>query len=133
MPLKLRTYQLGAPRRRGEGLRLGVVRRPPRGVRKQDYARLDYYDVWLPLLAPTADLLKWIHAKGADNAAAWKQFVRRYRAQMLNNSDSRQAIVLLARLAQSTPIAIGCHCADERRCHRSELNQLIKEAAKPVP
>jgi uncharacterized protein YeaO (DUF488 family) len=128
MALKLRTYQLGTPRRRGEGLRVGVVRRPPRGVRKADYARLDYYDVWLPLLAPNAELLQWIHAHGADNDAAWQQYARRYRAQMAQ-TDQRQAIELLARLAEATPIAIGCFCADERRCHRSLLRALIEDAA----
>jgi uncharacterized protein YeaO (DUF488 family) len=127
--LKLKTYQLGTPRKRGEGPRLGVVRRPPRGVRKQDFARQDYYDVWLPVLAPSQELLDWIHAHGAENDAAWKQFTRRYRAQMLNHTDSRQAIALLAELARHTPIAIGCHCANEARCHRSLLRALIEEAA----
>jgi uncharacterized protein YeaO (DUF488 family) len=129
MALKLTTYQLGTPRKKGEGPRLGVVRRPPRGVRKADFARKDYYDVWLPVLAPTQELLTWIHAHGAENAAAWKQFSQRYRAQMLNHTDSRQAIALLAALAQKTPIAIGCHCENEARCHRSLLRQLIEEAA----
>lgn len=133
MPLKLSTYQLGTPRRKGEGLRVGVVRRPPRGVRKEDYERLDYYDVWLPLLAPSAELLSWIHARGADDDAAWVRFVARYRSQMRTHTDARQAIALLARLAQSTPIALGCHCANEARCHRSVLRQLIAEAAEAAP
>jgi uncharacterized protein YeaO (DUF488 family) len=131
--MAVRIVRLGTPRHPGEGLRIGTVRRPPRGVRKADYARLDYYDVWLPLLAPSADLLAWIHSHGADNDAAWKTFVGRYRAQMLNSTDRGQAIQFLARLATATPIAIGCHCADERRCHRSVLNQLIKEAAEAKP
>jgi uncharacterized protein YeaO (DUF488 family) len=129
MPLKLRTYQLGAPRRRGEGLRLGVVRRPPRGVRKEDYARLDFYDVWLPQLAPSANLLSWIHSQDVADEGVWRRFAARYRAEMLNQTDARQAIQLLAHLTARTPIAIGCHCEDERRCHRSLLLALIQEAA----
>ena len=130
MALKLKTYQLGTPRRRGEGLRIGVVRRPPRGVRKEDYARLDYYDVWLPLVAPSAELLSWIHSRGAGDDAAWQQFTRRYESEMRGNPDSWRTIKLLAALAQRTPLAIGCHCADETRCHRSVLRRLIEEAAE---
>ena len=77
MPLKLITYQLGMPRQPGEGLRLGVVRRPPRGVRKADYARLDYYDVWLPVLAPSAPLLSWIHGQDLEAEAVWRRFTAR--------------------------------------------------------
>lgn len=131
MALKLRTYQLGSPRRRGEGLRVGVVRYPPRGVRKHDYARLDYYDLWLPLLAPSPELLRWIHAQ-KDLEAAWPRFERRYRAEMLNTTGSRQVIQLLARMAEHTPVAVGCHCGDERHCHRSLLRQLVVEASQPA-
>ena len=130
MRLRIQTYRLGSSRRRGEGLRIGAVRYPPRGVRKADYARLDYYDVWLPLLAPSPSLLGWIHARDAGDASVWRQFARRYRREMLSNTNSRQAIELLARLAQHTPIAIGCHCENEQRCHRSILLQLIRDAAK---
>jgi uncharacterized protein YeaO (DUF488 family) len=130
MALKLQTYQLGSKRRRGEGLRIGVVRRPPRGVLKEDYARLDYYDVWFPLLAPSQDLLIWIHAQDANNPRTWRIFVKRYRNEMQNNTNSRNAILLLAALAQRTPIAIGCHCQNEKRCHRSILRQLIEQAAR---
>lgn len=130
MALKIRTYQLGSKRTRGEGLRVGVVRYPPRGVRKEDYARLDYYDVWLPLLAPSKNLLDWIHSHDATDTGVWREFTRRYRNEMLNNTNSRQAIRLLAKLAQRAPIAVGCHCADENRCHRSLLFQLIQDVAK---
>lgn len=130
MALKLQTYQLGSKRRRGEGLRIGVVRRPPRGVLKEDYARLDYYDVWFPLLAPSQDLLSWIHAQDANNRRTWRIFVKRYRNEMQNNTNSRNAILLLAALAQRTPIAISCHCQNEKRCHRLILRQLIEQAAK---
>lgn len=130
MRLKIRTYQLGTSRQVSEGLRIGVVRFPPRGVRKEDYARRNYYDVWLPLLAPSRDLLRWIHARDVSDAGVWREFTKRYRNEMLNNTNSRQTIRLLAKLAQRTPIAVGCHCADEKRCHRSLLLQLIQDVAK---
>lgn len=130
MRLRIQTYQLGSSRRRGDGLRIGVVRRPPRGIRKEDFARLDYYDVWLPLLAPSQELLGWIHARDVDDAAVWRTFTKRYHHEMLSNTNSRQAIRLLAQLAQRTPMAIGCHCQNEKRCHRSILLKLIRDAAK---
>jgi uncharacterized protein YeaO (DUF488 family) len=130
MAQKIRTYQLGSTRERNEGLRIGVVRRPPRGVRKEDFARLDFYDVWFPILAPSQALLNWIHAHDIADPAIWKAFTKRYEHEMANNTDSRQAILLLAKLAQQTPITIGCHCADEKRCHRSILLKLIKKAAE---
>jgi uncharacterized protein YeaO (DUF488 family) len=130
MRLRIQIYQLGTSRRRGEGLRIGVVRRPPRGVHKEDYARLDYYDVWLPLLAPSQELLSWIHARDAADSGVWREFAKRYRHEMLSNTNSRQAIRLLAELAQRTPIAIGCHCENEQRCHRSILLQLVRDAAE---
>ena len=131
MRLKIRTYQLGTSRQVSEGLRIGVVRFPPRGVRKEDYARRNYYDVWLPQLAPSRDLLGWIHARDVSDVGVWREFTKRYRKEMLNNTNSRQAIRLLAKLGQRTPISLGCHCADEKRCRRSILLQLVQEAAKP--
>lgn len=128
MALKIRTYQLGSNRKRGEGLRIGVVRRPPRGVRKEDYAQLNYYDVWFPILAPSQRLLNWIHANDGANPVIWRTFTKRYQGEMLNNTNSRQAVKLLAELAKHTPISIGCHCRDENRCHRSILLKLIKTA-----
>lgn len=130
MALKLQTYQLGSKRGRGEGLRVGVVRRPPRGIHKEDYARLDYYDVWLPALAPSQELLSWIHAHDVDAVPVWRAFTKRYQHEMLSNTNSRQAIRLLGQLAQRTPIAIGCHCQNEKRCHRSILRKLVRDAAK---
>ena len=130
MAPRIRTYQLGSKRKRGEGLRVGVVRYPPRGIRKADYARLNYYDVWIPLLAPSQELLHWIHSHDANDSAAWRIFARRYRNEMLNSTNSRQAIRLLAKVAQTTPIAIGCHCKDEQRCHRAILLKLVQDAAK---
>ena len=123
----IRTFQAGASRKRGEGLRVGVVRYLPRGVKKQDYARLDYFDVWLPLLAPSRELFKWVHA---DPTERWPTFVERYTREMLNHTDSHQAIQLLAKLAKQTRISIGCYCSDEAHCHRSILRKLIKQAMK---
>lgn len=130
MALKIRTYQLGSNRKRGEGLRVGVVRRPPRGIRKEDYAQLNYYDVWFPMLAPSQRLLSWIHANDSADPIIWRAFTKRYQSEMLNNTNSRQAVKLLAELSKHTPIAIGCHCSDETRCHRSILLKLIKTAAQ---
>ncbi len=128
MKLKLKTYQLGTPRRAGEGLRLGVVRHLPRGVRAADYARRDFFDVWFPVVAPSRELLGWVRGQ-PDMAKAWPAFTRRYRKEMLGRAESRQAIALLAAMAARTPIAIGCFCDDEAHCHRALLRELILEAA----
>jgi uncharacterized protein YeaO (DUF488 family) len=130
MGLQIRTYQLGSSRKRNEGPRIGVVRRPPRGIRKEDYARLGYYDVWLPVLAPSQVLLSWIHSRDNTDPVIWQTFTKRYEREMLNNTNSRQSIQLLAMLAEHTPISIGCHCSDEKRCHRSILLRLIETAAR---
>jgi uncharacterized protein YeaO (DUF488 family) len=124
--LKLHTYQLGTPRKRGEGLRLGVVRHLPRGVLKEDYARFDYFDVWFPNVAPSAELLRWLHE---NPETRWTRFVERYVHQM-KEPDGRHAIKLLAEMAKRTPISIGCFCSDESHCHRSILRKLIQQAAK---
>ncbi|MGC1276404.1 MAG: DUF488 family protein [Planctomycetaceae bacterium] len=123
MALKLSIYRYGTPRKRGEGLRIGTTRFLPRGVAKKDYARLDYFDVWLPLLAPSRDLLYWY--RDGDRTAA--EFYRRYRKEM-SETDARQTIAVLAALAQKTPIAVGCFCEDESRCHRPVLHKLIAAA-----
>lgn len=123
--LKLHKYQYGSQRTRGEGLRIGTARRPPRGVFKTDYARDDYFDVWLPVLAPSRELLKWAR----EDERTHEQWVKRYQKEM-KKTDPRQVIKLLAKLASATPIAIGCYCADESRCHRSLLYELIKQAAE---
>lgn len=125
MKLQLRTFQVGSPRKRGEGLRIGTVRYLPRGVHKKDYAKLDYFDIWFPILAPSRKLVTWAHKQ--QNTGI--KFREKYRREMMNNTDSRQAIKLLAHLALKTPIAIGCYCEDESRCHRSVLRKLIEEEA----
>lgn len=116
--------RLGSPRQRGEGLRLGTVRRPPRGVPKADYASRDLYDVWLPDLAPSEALLK--QALGASDERAWRTFVRRYRAEM-RRPEAARLLTLLAALSQETSFSVGCYCEDEARCHRSVLKELLLE------
>ncbi len=123
--LKLRTYRIGTPRQSGEGLRIGTVRYLPRGVRKQDYARLDQFDVWFPLVAPSQALVRWLREK---TETRWAKFTERYQREM-QRTDSRQAIQLLAEIARKTPISVGCYCEDETHCHRSILRKLIEEAA----
>jgi uncharacterized protein YeaO (DUF488 family) len=118
----IRVVRLGSPRQRGEGLRLGTVRRPPRGVRRSDYAAQDWYDVWLPLLAPSPATLKL--GQAADTASRWSAFARKYKAEM-NAPAPRQAIALLAALSHHADFSVGCYCADEARCHRSLLRQLL--------
>jgi uncharacterized protein YeaO (DUF488 family) len=122
--MAIRFVRLGDPRASGEGLRLGTVRRPPRGVPKAEYASRDFYDVWLPELAPSEALVKM--AQGAADARAWRTFVRRYRAEMKSPSAAR-LLILLSALSQSTAFSVGCYCPDESRCHRSVLRALLEE------
>jgi uncharacterized protein YeaO (DUF488 family) len=122
--MAIRVVQLGSPRSAGEGLRLGTVRRPPRGVPKAQFASRDFYDVWLPELAPSEDLVK--QAQGARDAREWKRFITRYRAEMKQPAAAR-LLDLLAALSQRTALSVGCYCADEARCHRSVLKELLRE------
>jgi uncharacterized protein YeaO (DUF488 family) len=126
----IRVVRLGTPRAQDEGLRLGTVRRPPRGVKKSDYARLDYYDLWLPDLAPSAPLVSWALSKPWTDAR-WAQYARRYRAEMRAPAAQR-LIALLAALSQHTNLSVGCYCADEARCHRSLLRALLEDAGARV-
>lgn len=116
--------QLGTPRNAREGLRLGTVRRPPRGVAKADFAKLNYYDVWFPNLSPTAGLVK--EALGAEDERAWAVFVRKFRKEMSEAERSRD-LDLLAALSHQTNFSIGCYCENEARCHRSVLRELLVE------
>jgi uncharacterized protein YeaO (DUF488 family) len=122
--MPIRIVQLGTARNRGEGLRLGTVRRPPRGVPKSDFARLDYYDVWFPNLSPTAELVK--KALAAQNDAEWAAFRRQFRKEM-SASDRSRELDLLAALSHHTNLSLGCYCAEESRCHRSVLRELLAE------
>jgi uncharacterized protein YeaO (DUF488 family) len=122
--MSIRVIRLGMPRIPGEGLRLGTVRRPPRGVPRSEYATRDFYDVWLPELAPSEHLVK--QALRASDEKAWRSFERRYRAEMKRPAMSR-LLTLLAALSHRTDFSVGCYCSEERRCHRSVLKELLLE------
>jgi uncharacterized protein YeaO (DUF488 family) len=116
--------QLGSPRAPNEGVRIGTVRRPPRGVPKTEYARRDFYDVWLPALSPSAELVA--QAQSASDAAAWQRFKRKFRTEM-GQPDPSRILDLLATLSHQTNLSVGCYCPDESRCHRSVLRELLAE------
>ena len=116
--------RLGAPRAPSEGLRIGTVRRPPRGVPKPLWAARDFYDVWLPNLAPSEALLK--AGQAAQDERAWRTFARRYRKEM-QRPEAARVLDVLAALSHGTNFAVGCYCADEARCHRSVLRELLAE------
>jgi uncharacterized protein YeaO (DUF488 family) len=120
----IRVVQLGTPRASGEGLRLGTVRHPPRGVPKSEYASRGFYDIWLPDIAPSQELVQV--AQQATDERAWHSFVRRFRAEMKRPEASR-LLDLLAALSHTTQLSIGCYCAEESRCHRSVLRALLTE------
>ena len=122
--------RLGSPRPEGEGLRLGTVRRPPRGVRKEDYAARDYYDVWVPELAPSADLVSWALSEPFTDKR-WAKYEKSYRAQMRKPAAAR-LLSLLAGLSRQTDFSIGCYCEDAAKCHRSILRDLLAEAGARV-
>ena len=122
--MTIRVVRLGAPRAPGEGLRIGTVRRPPRGVPKSDWATRDFYDAWLPNLAPSETLLKVGQAARDDRA--WKSFARRYRKEM-QRPEAARVLDVLAALSHGADFAVGCYCADEARCHRSVLRALLAE------
>ena len=124
--MAISVVRLGSPRQPREGTRIGTVRRPPRGVKKSDFSRLDYYDVWLPDLAPGAQLLSWANAEEMT-AARWKRFARDYRREMKEPAAER-LIVLLAAMSAGSDFSVGCYCDDETRCHRGILRELLAEA-----
>jgi uncharacterized protein YeaO (DUF488 family) len=121
--------RLGSPRKTKEGLRIGTVRRPPRGVPKSEYAKRDFYDVWLPNLAPSLPLLK--EAKAAHDKKSWAAFARKFRSEM-SAPDPRNILDLLAALSHQTDFSLGCYCNAESRCHRSILRQLLRERGADV-
>jgi uncharacterized protein YeaO (DUF488 family) len=122
------SVQLGSPRTAGEGLRIGTVRRPPRGVKKSEYAARDYYDVWLPELAPSEELRAWVMSRPITEQR-WTTFVRRYRTEMAAPTPAR-LLALLGALARTTDFSIGCYCDDESRCHRSVLIDLLRSGGE---
>lgn len=122
--MAIRIVQLGSVRQPEEGLRLGTVRRPPRGVPKSEYASRDYYDVWLPLLSPSPELVK--EALAAEDEKSWKRFEKHFRREM-NQPEPSRLLDLLAALSHQTNLSIGCYCDEESRCHRSILRDLLRK------
>lgn len=126
--MAIRIVRLGSPREAGEGLRIGTVRRPPRGVRKEEYASRDIYDVWFPNLSPSEPLLK--QAQAATDEQSWKLFKRRFLAELKESGPSKD-LDLLAALSYQSDFSLGCYCEDESRCHRSVLKEvLLQRGAK---
>lgn len=117
--------RLGFPRHHGEGLRIGTVRRPPRGVPKAEFAKRDFYDIWLPVLSPSADLVSFIQ-HSSDPDCTWPAFERRFRAEM-KDPKAAHLLDLLAAFSHQTSFSIGCYCENEERCHRSILRRLLAE------
>ena len=122
--MAVRVVQLGSDRQPGEGVRIGTVRRPPRGVPKTEFASRNYYDVWFPLLSPSPDTLK--RGQQASTEKEWNAFIKRYRAEMAK-PDASAALNLLAALSRSADFSVGCYCEDESHCHRSVLRELLRE------
>ena len=120
--MAIRIIRLGTPRKKGEGLRIGTVRRPPRGVPKTEYASLDWFDVWFPNLSPSPGTMKL--GLAALTQSEWNAFARKYRAEMSTPENSR-VLDVLAALSHQTNFAVGCYCEDESRCHRSILRELL--------
>lgn len=127
--MAIRVVRLGSPRLPGEGTRIGTVRRPPRGVPKDRFATDDWYDTFLPQLAPSAELVK--QARQAATDREWKTFVSRYRAEMAT-PDNRRLLELLAALSRESDFSVGCYCEDEARCHRSVLRELLAESGAEI-
>lgn len=128
--MTVRIVRLGSPRVPGEGLRIGTVRRPPRGVARADFARRDWYDVWFPNLAPSAATVAL--GRAATTARDWAAFCRRYRREMAAAGNAR-TLDLLAALSHRADFSVGCYCEDEARCHRSVLRTLLAERGAKLP
>lgn len=127
--MAVRIVRLGSERVAGEGLRIGTVRRPPRGVPKSAFASRNFYDVWFPNLAPSEDLVK--RAQRAGTEREWRAFARRYRAEM-SRPEARRTLDLLAALSHHANFSVGCYCEDESRCHRSLLRELLVDRGAKV-
>jgi uncharacterized protein YeaO (DUF488 family) len=127
--LPIAVVRLGTPRKPNEGLRLGTVRRPPRGVPKSEFARRDFYDVWLPVLSPSQERVTF--ALQSRDEKSWKAFARRFRAE-LNQPDAARVLDLLAALSHQTSFSVGCYCENEQRCHRSILRQVLAERGAEI-
>jgi uncharacterized protein YeaO (DUF488 family) len=125
----VRIVQLGTPRAKDEGVRIGTVRRPPRGVPKEKFASQNWYDVWYPNLAPSVETMK--QAQAADTPAQWAAFVKKFRAEMAH-PDAARSLDVLAALSRTSQFSIGCYCDDESHCHRSVLRALLEERGADV-
>jgi uncharacterized protein YeaO (DUF488 family) len=127
--MAVRIVRLGTPRAQGEGLRIGTVRRPPRGVPKERFAADDWYDVWYPNLTPSAEAVQ--SALAAQTAAEWAAFSRKYRAEM-KKPEAARTLDLLAALSKQADFSVGCYCENEARCHRSLLRSLLQERGAQI-
>ncbi len=127
--MPIRIVRLGSPREDGEGLRIGTVRRPPRGVRKEEFASKNFYDVWFPNLSPSEVLLK--EGLGAEDENSWMAFRKKFLAEMKSPEASKD-LDLLAALSHHTNLSIGCYCREESRCHRSILRELLVQRGADV-
>ncbi|WP_263769395.1 DUF488 domain-containing protein [Propionivibrio soli] len=127
--MAIRIIQLGSARAEGEGLRIGTVRRPPRGVPKSEFSRQNWYDVWFPNLAPSVETMKL--AQQAETPAQWAAFTRKFKAEMAA-PESAHSVALLAALSQQTNFSVGCYCDDESHCHRSILRELLAAAGAKI-
>ena len=127
--MSIRIVRLGSPREKDEGLRIGTVRRPPRGVPKPEFASRNFYDVWLPNLSPSQELLK--EAKSAKDDPSCLKFKRKFHSEM-NDPEAGRLLDLLAALSHQTNFSVGCYCEDENRCHRSVLRELLMERGASI-
>jgi uncharacterized protein YeaO (DUF488 family) len=127
--MAIRIVRLGTPRTPGEGLRLGTVRRPPRGVPKSEFAKRDFYDTWLPNLAPSAPLMA--EGQSAQTDKEWSAFKRKFNAEM-KQPEASHLLDLLAAMSHQTSFALGCYCEDEHHCHRSELRKLLEQRGAEI-
>jgi len=125
----IRIVRLGTPRAAGEGLRLGTVRRPPRGVPKAEFAKRDFYDTWLPNLSPSAPLMA--EGQAAADDKSWAAFKRKFQAEM-KQPDASHLLDALAALSHQTAFSLGCYCEDENHCHRSVLRALLAERGASI-
>lgn len=127
--MSVRIVRLGSPRHAREGLRIGTVRRPPRGVPKAEFSSGNWYDVWFPNLAPSVETMKL--GQAAETPAQWTAFVKKYRAEM-TAPEAGHSLALLAALSRTSDFSVGCYCEDEAHCHRSVLRALLEERGATV-
>jgi uncharacterized protein YeaO (DUF488 family) len=130
--MSIRIVRLGTPRAPDEGLRVGTVRRPPRGVPKTEFASQDWYDVWYPNLAPSVETMKQAQeAQKEASPAQWNAFVRKFKSEMAE-PDASRSLDLLAALSHGASLSVGCYCEEESRCHRSVLRSLLAERGAKI-